>query len=105
VRSLLTNLITNALQYSPAFSPVTVTLQTEADQMVITVCDRGRGILTNERQAIQEAFIRGSNVGDIPGTGLGLAVVNTCVTMHRGQWRIDSTEGDGTKVTVTLPLE
>lgn len=105
VRSLLTNLVTNALQYSPAPSPVTVTLQTQADQMVITVSDRGRGIPTNERQAIQEAFIRGSNVGDIPGTGLGLAVVNTSVTIHRGHWVIDSIEGEGTTVTVTLPLE
>lgn len=105
VRSLLTNLITNALKYSQDPSPVTVTLRPQRDHMVITVCDHGRGIPATERQAVQEAFIRGSNVGDIPGTGLGLAVVNTCVTVHRGDWAITSTDGGGTTVTVTLPLE
>ncbi len=105
VRSLMTNLVTNALKYSPAPSPVTVTLQAQANQVVITVSDQGRGIPATERQAVQEAFVRGSNVDNIPGTGLGLAVVNTCVAMHRGQWRIDSTAGEGTTVSVTLPLD
>jgi signal transduction histidine kinase len=54
---------------------------------------------------VQEAFVRGSNVDNISGTGLGLAVVNTCIAMHRGQWMIDSTEGEGTTVSVTLPLD
>ena len=105
VRSLMTNLVTNALKYSPAPSPVTVTLQAQADQVMITVSDQGRGIPATERQAVQEAFVRGSNVDNISGTGLGLAVVNTCIAMHRGQWMIDSTEGEGTTVSVTLPLD
>lgn len=104
-RSLLTNLIANALKYSPSDSPVTVTVAVQDAAIVIRVSDQGRGIPSEEHQAVREAFTRGSNVSDIPGTGLGLAVVNTCVAIHQGQWVIVSPPGEGTTVTVTLPLD
>ncbi len=105
VRSLLTNLLLNAANYSPGDRPISVTLSSDGQGATLTVQDAGRGILATDLASIREAFQRGSNVGDRPGSGLGLAIVHTVVTQHRGSWHIESTEGQGTTVTVRLPLE
>jgi signal transduction histidine kinase len=105
VRSLLTNLLLNAANYSPGDRPISVTLSSDGQGATLTVQDAGRGIPATDLASIREAFQRGSNVGDRPGSGLGLAIVHTVVTQHRGSWHIESTEGQGTTVTVRLPLE
>ncbi|MBD1995807.1 CHASE domain-containing protein [Leptolyngbya sp. FACHB-541] len=105
VRSLLTNLLFNAAKYSPNNLSVQIILRCDYQTAIIEICDRGIGIPVVEQAQIQEAFSRGSNVGDVAGTGLGLAVVKTCVELHRGEWAIESEEGQGTTVTVKLPLE
>ncbi|HSM80139.1 MAG TPA: CHASE domain-containing protein [Nodosilinea sp.] len=105
VRSLLTNLLLNAANYSPGEQPIHLSLSSDGHQATITVQDTGRGIPAADLDCIREAFQRGSNVGDRPGSGLGLAIVHTVVTQHRGSWHIDSAEGQGTTVTVVLPLE
>ncbi len=105
VRSLLSNLLANAAKYSPKDAPIQVSLSSDPHKATLEICDRGIGIPVAEQAHIREAFRRGSNVGDIPGTGLGLAIVKACVELHRGEWTIDSVEGQGTTVTVTLPLE
>ncbi|MEM6253818.1 MAG: CHASE domain-containing protein [Cyanobacteria bacterium P01_D01_bin.156] len=105
VRSLLSNLLSNAAKYSPPTSLITLSLQCDAHRAVLQVCDRGIGIPAADRAHVQETFHRGSNVGEVTGTGLGLAIVKICVDLHRGHWHIDSTEEEGTVVTVTLPLE
>jgi signal transduction histidine kinase len=105
VRSLLSNLLSNAAKYSPSDSPIHLTVRSDSHTATIEVGDRGIGIPVEDHVRIQDAFQRGSNVSHIAGTGLGLAIVNTCVELHRGEWHIDSTEGQGTTVTVTLPLE
>ncbi len=104
-RSLLTNLLLNAANYSPSNSPIQVLLSSDREMVTLTVQDFGRGIPAADLVSIREAFQRGSNVGDRPGSGLGLAIVHTAVTQHRGIWHIDSVEGEGTTVTVQLPLE
>lgn len=105
IRSLLTNLLSNAVKYSPRNLPVQFTLRYTDQTAIVEIRDQGIGIPAADQRQIREAFYRGSNVGDITGTGLGLAVVNTCVELHRGEWTIDSKEGEGTTVTVKLPLE
>jgi len=105
VRSLVTNLLLNAANYSPSDQPISVTLSSDGQKATLTVQDSGRGIPTADQERIREAFQRGSNVGDRPGSGLGLAIVHTVVTQHRGHWHIASTEGQGTTITVRLPLE
>lgn len=104
-RSLLTNLLSNALKYSPNHANVQFLLHCNDQTAILQICDRGIGIPTTDHPYIQNAFYRGSNVGEIFGTGLGLAVVKTCVELHRGEWAIASQEGQGTTVTVKLPLE
>jgi len=105
VRSLLTNLLSNASKYSPKDAPIQFTLSSDDQRVIFEVRDRGIGIPEGERSRISETFYRGSNVGDVAGTGLGLAIVKTCVELHRGEWAIESQEGTGTTVRVSLPLE
>jgi signal transduction histidine kinase len=105
ISSLLSNLLTNAAKYSPADQPIHVALSSHDPTAVLQVSDRGIGIPAAEQGQIWEAFQRGSNVGEIGGTGLGLAIVKVCVELHRGHWQLDSKEGEGTRVVVTLPLE
>ncbi|MEB3359490.1 MAG: CHASE domain-containing protein [Synechococcales bacterium] len=105
VRSLLTNLLANAVKYSPDPLPVQFHVGCNDQTATLEIRDRGIGIPVADQPQIREAFYRGSNVGEIAGTGLGLAVVHTCVELHRGEWAIASAEGKGTTVTVRLPLE
>jgi signal transduction histidine kinase len=105
VRSLLTNLLSNAAKYSPPDAPIDFSLHTEANQVVLQIGDRGIGIPPADQDKIYTPFYRGSNVGDISGTGLGLAIVKTCMELHWGEWAIASQEGQGTTVVVKLPPE
>jgi len=71
---------------------------------VLRVADRGLGIPARDLPFVFEPFQRGSNVGGIAGTGLGLASVWQAVKLHAGRLWIESEEGQGTRVTVRLPL-
>jgi signal transduction histidine kinase len=68
------------------------------------VQDHGIGIPERDRARLFEAFHRASNVGETPGTGLGLLIVKRCVDMHHGTVAVQSKEGEGTKFTVRLPV-
>jgi signal transduction histidine kinase len=105
VRSLLSNLLSNALKYSTHDTPVQLILHCDDQAATLQIRDRGIGIPPADQPHIQTAFHRGSNVGEISGTGLGLAVVKACVELHQGEWAIDSQLGKGTTITVKLPLE
>jgi signal transduction histidine kinase len=105
IRSLLTNLLSNAIKYSPQDTTIQFTLHCNDQTATLQICDSGMGIPTTDQPHLQNAFYRGSNVGKISGTGLGLAVVKTSVDLHRGEWQIQSQEGQGTTVTIKLPLE
>ena len=78
---------------------------TEArDEAVFNVCDQGIGISAEDQKFVFEAFYRGKNIGDRPGSGLGLVVVKRCVEFHAGTIRLQSAPGAGTTVTVRIPL-
>ena len=104
VRHVFTNLLSNAVKYSPADSPVGFACRREEAEAVFTVTDRGLGIPEADRPRLFEAFHRGTNVGDIPGTGLGLVIVKRCVDLHGGSIAVQDTPGGGTTFTVRLPL-
>lgn len=101
---ILTNLLSNALKYSPPGSAVKLTVTVQKTQVIFNVSDRGIGIPPADRPRLFETFSRCSNVGKVPGTGLGLAIVKRCVDLHHGSIEIDSEVGKGTKVTVILPV-
>ncbi|MFO1446995.1 MAG: sensor histidine kinase [Opitutaceae bacterium] len=104
VRHIFTNLLSNALKYSPLDQPVDFVVCLEGTQAVFNVIDRGCGIPEADRRRLFQAFHRGSNVRQIPGTGLGLLIVRRCVELHGGHLTFESVEGQGTTFTVRLPL-
>ncbi|HMP83959.1 MAG TPA: ATP-binding protein [Verrucomicrobiota bacterium] len=101
---IFTNLLTNAVKYSESGGKVSFTIEPDDCDAVCTVRDHGIGIPEADQLWLFQAFQRGGNVGDRPGTGLGLVIVKRCVELHGGQIQINSKPGEGTKVTVRLPL-
>jgi signal transduction histidine kinase len=102
---ILTNLLSNAIKYSPAERPISFDLNCQGRVAIFQIKDQGVGIPSADKKHLFETFFRGSNVGKVPGTGLGLAIVKKCVELHQGSIQIESEEGVGTTVTVTLPLK
>lgn len=104
LRHIFTNLLSNAVKYSPDGASVQFTCRREGDLAVFQVMDQGIGIPVADQEKLFEAFQRASNVGEIPGTGLGLVIVKRCVELHGGTVKIESSAGKGTSFTVCLPL-
>lgn len=104
LRHIFTNLLTNAVKYSEPGHPVTFRIRVEEPDAICTVQDRGIGIPEPDLEWLFNAFHRGRNVGQRPGTGLGLVIVKRCVELHGGRIRVESRVGVGTTVTVRLPL-
>ena len=100
----MTNLLTNAVKYSEPGHSVQFQIAREGADAVCVVRDRGIGIPAEDIEWLFQAFQRGRNVGDRPGTGLGLVIVKRCVDLHGGSIRIESKVGVGTAVTVRLPV-
>lgn len=102
---VLNNLLSNAIKYSPDGGEVTVRLEVEGEQAVLSVQDEGIGIPTEELPRLFEPFHRSKGVKDaIPGVGLGLSVVRRIVEAHGGELRVQSEVGSGTTFEVRLPL-
>ncbi len=102
---LVTNLISNAIKYTPVGGEIRVLLREEQNQLILHVADTGPGIPLEEQERIFEKFYRASNApADVQGTGLGLAIVKTIVENHRGRIWVDSKLGEGSVFTVVLPL-
>jgi len=104
LRHVFANLLSNAIKYSAAGSAVEFTVQREGTDAVCHITDRGCGIPAPDQKRLFEAFHRGSNVRGIPGTGLGLLIVQRSVRLHHGTIRYESTEGQGTTFIIRLPL-
>jgi signal transduction histidine kinase len=104
LRHILTNIISNALKYSPQGKEVRFDLVCQDNTAIFRIQDQGIGIPQKDRHRLFETFSRCSNVGQIEGTGLGLAIVKICVDLYGGQIQIESEVNVGTTVTVSLPL-
>jgi len=103
LRHILTNLLTNAVKYSEAGHAVRFDLTCDGADVVAAIRDRGIGIPEADQEWLFHAFHRGRNVGDRPGTGLGLVIVKRCLDLHGGKINVESKPGEGTAVTVRLP--
>ncbi len=104
LRHIFTNLLANALKYSPQGGEVQFRLRCHSGIAIFEVHDRGIGIPQKDQSRLFETFYRCSNVGKIQGTGLGLAIVKKCIDLHHGQIQVHSEADTGTTFTVTLPL-
>jgi PAS domain S-box-containing protein len=103
LRHIFINLLTNAVKYSSAGQLVRFEIERAAEDLVCSIRDRGIGIPEADREWLFDAFHRGNNVGDRPGTGLGLVIVKRCVDLYGGEIKVESKSGEGTTVTVKLP--
>lgn len=101
---IFTNLLTNAVKYSEPGPTVRFAVERDTPDAVCTVCDQGIGISEEDQQHLFKAFHRGRNVGTRPGTGLGLLLVKRCADLHGGKLQLNSKLGEGTTVTVRLPV-
>jgi signal transduction histidine kinase len=100
----LENLLSNAVKYSGYQTPIDVTVRHDGDSVSIAVRDQGVGIPADELARVTTPFYRASTARAIPGIGLGLSGVKAIVRQHGGRLAIDSVNGEGTTVTISLPV-
>lgn len=103
LRSILSNLLSNAIRYTPEDRPIWLKLAKQRGQAILKVQDEGIGIPSGDRRQLFEPFHRGQNVSNIPGTGLGLSIVKQFVQLQQGTIKVTSRVGAGTTFTVNLP--
>ncbi len=103
---ILTNLVSNALKYSPPTETVELKLNygDRQEEIIIEVSDRGIGIPPAAQKHLFESFYRANNVGNVPGSGLGLAIVKKAIDLHQGTIVVASKLDRGTTFTLTLPV-
>jgi signal transduction histidine kinase len=102
---VLTNLVSNAVKYSPEGGRIRIRLEREGARAVLAVSDEGIGIAEEDRQRIFEPFKRSKAPrADIPGVGLGLSVARQLVLAHGGDIEVESRLGEGSTFRVRLPL-
>lgn len=104
LRHAFTNIVNNAIKYSPNHTDVNIYLDVEAQNFKVCVEDFGIGIPENELPFSFDSFFRSTNAENIPGTGLGLHITKYFVELHHGQISITSQLNKGTTVCFTIPL-
>ena len=106
LEEVVSNLISNAIRYTPDGGSITVSAGVERDYARISVQDTGFGIAGEDREKIFERFFRVKNdqTRFITGTGLGLAIVKSIVEAHNGTIRVESEVGRGSTFHVHLPV-
>ena len=106
MEEVFTNLVTNAIKYSPPDSTITLSATVDSDYLAVTVRDTGFGIPEEDLEEIFTRFyrVKDSNTREIHGTGLGLAIVKSIVNAHHGSIKVESKPGQGSAFTVSLPI-
>jgi len=107
MRELATNLISNAVQYTPAGGQIDIRLDVDGEVATFSVADTGIGMTPEAKSRLFEEFYRAPEAKQTfkEGTGLGMAIVNRIIQIHRGQIDVRDTPGGGTTVRVRLPLQ
>jgi PAS domain S-box-containing protein len=104
LRHILTNLLLNAIKYSPEGGEVKLDVVCQEKQAIFRIQDSGTDIPQTDQEFMFKMFHEGSNVGAVAGSGLGLLIVKQCVDLQGGEIFVESEQGVGTTLTVTLPL-
>lgn len=111
IERILMNLVSNALKFTPSGGRVNVVLRehegldSSPGEVELQVFDTGKGIPRDQQEKIFERFKRADGIGEnIPGSGIGLALVRELVETHHGRITLESEPGKGTVVTVLLPV-
>jgi len=105
LRQLITNLVDNALKYTPAGGRVTVTLDVHGYDAVVAVADTGCGISGGDRERVFERFVRLNDAREsAPGAGLGLPIARRIAELHGGSLRLDDECDGGCRFVACLPV-
>lgn len=108
IRQILTNLLTNALKYTPKGGSVVIGADNISDDLVFFVKDNGQGMSQEEVSQIGQPFLKFEKQplnNHLASNGLGLALTKKLVEAHGGRFTVASNPGEGTSVTVILPTE
>jgi two-component system, OmpR family, sensor histidine kinase KdpD len=100
----LTNIIENAVRYSPPGGEIQVAVTTFGAGIQVRVADAGPGVTREERESVFEPFYRGTAAAGRPGSGLGLAIARAVVLAHGGKIRLEDAPGGGAAVVIELPV-
>ncbi len=102
----ISNLVSNAIKYTPPGGDIEVTAAVDVEGLVIRVRDSGIGIPDDELDRVFERFHRSEQpeVREVGGTGLGLSLVREIVQLHEGRVRVESTIGQGSEFIIELPI-
>lgn len=106
IYQVFTNLITNAVKYSPPGTKITITVAKQKDKAIVSVKDEGRGISKDQQKKIFERLyqVTGGTYMQSSGLGMGLYISREIVTKHRGTIWVESEKGKGSTFHFTLPL-
>jgi two-component system, OmpR family, sensor kinase len=100
---VFSNILANAIKYSPGGGLIKFNAEVAADQIVVTIEDNGIGIPEKDLARLFDRYFRASNVSGMVGTGVGLYLVRMVVALHDGDVSVESKEGEGSRFTVRLP--
>lgn len=103
IRQVFINIIDNAIKYTDKGGTITIDAYAQNDEIVIVIADTGCGIPAADLPKIKTKFFK-ANYSQ-RGSGIGLAVAEEIITMHSGKIFVDSIEGEGTTITITIPAE
>jgi cell cycle sensor histidine kinase DivJ len=105
-RQIVLNLVSNAIKFTERGGTVTVAANVEGSRLVLRVADDGVGIAADDLKRIGDPFFQAGKTYQRrhEGTGLGLSIVKSLVALHGGEMTMQSRVGEGTTVTVALPL-
>ncbi len=104
MRQIMSNLVSNAVKYSLPNKSIIISLKGTKASLIIKIQDEGIGIPQADLKHLFEPFHRATNVGTIPGTGLGLVITKESVELHGGSITVDSQIGIGTTFTIMIPF-
>ena len=102
---VLSNLVSNAVKFSPPASPVRIMVEQDGDDVAVTVVDQGKGIAGDRHAVIFQRFARLPEAADVPGSGLGLFIARSLVEAQGGHISVRSEPGEGAAFRFTLPLD
>ena len=104
LHQLFTNLITNAIKYSPNGGEVGITVKQRGQEALVGVADQGIGMTPEQRAVLFQPFARLNQAEGVPGSGLGLYISKAIVEAHGGRISVESMAGQGSAFSVALPL-
>ena len=102
IKQVFINIIDNALKYTPSSGVIGIQVTSNDDTVTIAISDNGCGIPAEHLPKVKEKFYKANQT--IRGSGIGLAVADEIMQLHKGSLTIESTEGIGTTVTLVFPV-